>query len=97
MWPERLNCVLCDGLTLYWCFLYAGMITELKVDIELCGVSSCDVSHQPNIKIIYMDLYKHIGYWKKLLFYIALIQEDSLALNFTKIYSAVLELLSADW
>ena len=32
--------------SLCWCFLYAGMIrTELEVDVELCGVPSCDVIH----------------------------------------------------
>ena len=45
MWPERLNCILCDGLTLRWCFLYCGVMrNELGVDIELRGVSICDVS-----------------------------------------------------
>ena len=39
MWPERLNCVVCDGRSVGWCFLYCGMmITELAVYIELCAV-----------------------------------------------------------
>jgi len=39
------------------------MISEMGVDIKLRGVSSCDFSQQPKIKIIYMDLYEHIiGY-----------------------------------
>jgi hypothetical protein len=44
MWSERLNCILYYGLTLCWCFFYAGVMrTELGVNIELRGVSSCDV------------------------------------------------------
>ena len=39
-------------LTLCWFFLYAGMMrTELGVDFELCGVSSCDVSQQLKINL----------------------------------------------
>ena len=45
MWPERLNCAVCDGRTVCWCLLYVRMMgTELGVDIELCVVSCCDVS-----------------------------------------------------
>jgi len=40
-----LNCIVCDGLTLCWCFYNAGIMgTELGIDIEIRGVSSCDVS-----------------------------------------------------
>jgi len=43
---ERLIYIVCDGLTLCWCILYAGrMWTELGVPIELHRVLSCDVCY----------------------------------------------------